>query len=345
VELSVIKATPVIEWPTPAPIAYGNPLGAGQLNAASPVAGTFAYTPGQGELLDAGTYKIEVAFTPTNDRDYYPAYASVLLSVAKATPTIEWPAPDPIPCGTLLGTQQLCATSAIAGTLVYSPANGESLNAGDQTLTAHFTPADTRNYNETQASIVISVLKASPAIEWPTPAPIPYGTALGSAQLNATAAVPGTFTYTPCAGTVLTSGSQTLLVTFTPTDSVNYSTTEISVPLNVEALPSMGSLTQGRMDAEFGDPFRALQASGMRMRGRDQSMGSEIPLRTPETPAASQPFLIQKEAFGSADSTDTARETVQVGSTTNKQSEPETRTYKGATYVKGSDGQWHLKQE
>ena len=67
------------------------------------------------------------------------------------------------------------------------------------------------------------MLKATPTITWPTPADITYGTALGATQLNATASVPGTFVYTPAAGTVLNAGrGQTLSVTFTPTDAANY---------------------------------------------------------------------------------------------------------------------------
>src|SRR5262249_27730834 len=63
----------------------------------------------------------------------------------------------------------------------------------------------------------------TPAITWPPPADIVYGTALGAAQLNATTSVTGTFVYTPSAGTVLGAGSgQTLSVTFTPADAVRY---------------------------------------------------------------------------------------------------------------------------
>jgi uncharacterized repeat protein (TIGR03803 family) len=55
-------------------------------------------------------------------------------------------------------------------------------------------------------------------VAWNTPAPIVYGTRLGSAQLNATATVPGTFVYSPASGTRLHAGSHTLSVTFTPSD-------------------------------------------------------------------------------------------------------------------------------
>ena len=44
--------------------------------------------------------------------------------------------------------------------------------------------------------------KIAPTITWPTPAPIMYGTALSATQLDATASVPGTFVYSPPAGTV-----------------------------------------------------------------------------------------------------------------------------------------------
>jgi len=61
-----------------------------------------------------------------------------------------------------------------------------------------------------------------------------YGTALGAAQLNATANVSGAFLYTPPAGTVLPMGSgQTLSVTFTPTDATDYSGAIKTVQINV----------------------------------------------------------------------------------------------------------------
>jgi hypothetical protein len=46
-----------------------------------------------------------------------------------------------------------------------------------------------------------------------------------------------------------------------------------------------------------------------------------------------------------ADQANTKREAVQTGNAPNQQVKQETRTYKGATYVKGADGQWHLEQK
>ena len=74
----------------------------------------------------------------------------------------------------------------------------------------------------------------TPVITWPNPAPISVGTALGATQLNATTTVPGTFVYTPAAGTQLPVGTgHTLSVTFTPTDTFSYTTATASVTIDV----------------------------------------------------------------------------------------------------------------
>lgn len=79
-----------------------------------------------------------------------------------------------------------------------------------------------------------------PTIKWTTPAAITYGTALGGSQLDATASVPGTFTYTPAAGTVLSAGKQTLSVTFTPTNATDYASATASVTITVnKATPTI----------------------------------------------------------------------------------------------------------
>ena len=61
--------------------------------------------------------------------------------------------------------------------------------------------------------------QTTPTITWANPADILVGTPLGPAQLNATASVPGTFTYSPGEGTVLPAyNGYHLVVGFTPTD-------------------------------------------------------------------------------------------------------------------------------
>ena len=79
----------------------------------------------------------------------------------------------------------------------------------------------------------LTPVKNMPTITWATPAAINYGSALSSMQLNATAGVPGAFTYTPAAGTVVEAGRQTLSVMFTPTDTADYSEAEAMITLTV----------------------------------------------------------------------------------------------------------------
>src|SRR5207253_1507960 len=143
------------------------------------------------------------------------------VTVLKATPTITWRAPADIAYGTALIATQLNATASAPGTLAYTPALGTVLDAGTHALSVTFTPTDAANYSGAIATATITVLKASSTITWPAPADITYGTALSATQLNATASAPGTFVYTPAAGTVLDAGSHTLSVTLTPTDA-NY---------------------------------------------------------------------------------------------------------------------------
>ena len=238
ITLAVTKTTPTITWPTPAAIVYGTALSATQLNATANVAGTFAYTPAAGTVLTAGSQTLSVTFTPTNTTLYNSATDSVTLTVNKATPTLVWSAPAAITYGVGLSTAQLDSTANVAGTFAYSPGAGTVLAAGNQTLTVTFTPTDTTDYTTATASVTLTVSKATPVITWATPPAITYGTALGSAQLNATSSVPGTFAYSPAAGAVLAAGSQTLAVTFTPTNTTDYSTATATVTLTVNKAPT-----------------------------------------------------------------------------------------------------------
>jgi hypothetical protein len=202
------------------------------------VAGTFTYSPAAGTVLTAGQQALTAAFTPADTTDYTAASATVTLTVNKATPAISWATPAPITYGAALSATQLNASSAVAGTFTYSPAAGKVLTAGQQTLTATFTPTNSANHSTATATVTLTVNKTTPTITWATPAAITYGTALSTTQLNAKASVPGTLVYSPAAGTVPAVGSDTLTVTFTPTDTTDYTTATGSVLLKVNPAPS-----------------------------------------------------------------------------------------------------------
>jgi hypothetical protein len=236
----VNKATPAITWPTPAAITYGTALSTTQLNASSTVAGTFAYTPAVGTVLTAGSHTLSVTLTPTDTTDYTTATSTVTQTVNQATPTITWATPAAITYGTALSATQLDATSTVAGTFAYTPAVGSVPNTGAQTLSVTLTPTDTTDYTTATATVQLTVSKAAPAITWPTPAAITYGSALSATQLNASSTVAGTFAYTPASGTVLTAGSHTLSVTLTPTDTTDYTTATSTVTQTVnQATPTI----------------------------------------------------------------------------------------------------------
>ena len=177
-------------------------------------------------------------FSPRQIYGLLDSHSAVSLTVAKATPAITWPAPDPIAHGTALSATQLNATASVPGSFAYTPAAGEILAPGVHELAVTFTPTDTLNYTTVRAVVPLTVTEKSPTlITWPVPSAISYGTALSAIQLNATASVPGTFVYTPSAGHVLAPGKYTLSASFTPSDAEKYATAQAAVVLEVEGSP------------------------------------------------------------------------------------------------------------
>src|SRR6202012_1254711 len=158
---------------------------------------------------------------------------TVQINVTQAAPVITWNPPSSIVFGTALSAIQLNATASVPGNLVYTPAAGAVPAAGTDTLSVTFTPTDTTNYTTVTQTVQIVVTQAAPVITWSNPASIVYGTALSATQLNATASVAGSLVYTPVAGSISAADTDTLSVTFTPTDTTNYSTVTKTVSLVV----------------------------------------------------------------------------------------------------------------
>lgn len=156
----------------------------------------------------------------------------------KTAPTITWATPAAVSYGTALSTKQLNAKASVAGTFDYSPAIGAVPPAGTITLSVTFIPTDTVDYSTAATTTTLTVNKATPSITWPTPATIDYGTSLSSTQLDATSSVAGTFSYSPPVGTVLSPGSQTLSVAFTPASTADYNNATANVTLTVRAATS-----------------------------------------------------------------------------------------------------------
>jgi hypothetical protein len=255
VTLTVSQATPTNLAVSQVALTYGTALANSQLSGSVSwtvggsqvsVPGTFTYTSSAGTVLAASgaAYTENVTFTPNDVTDYTSASTTVPVTVNKATPTSVTVTPVTLTYGTALANSQLSGTAtwtvngslvSVPGTFTYTTAAGTVLAASGTAYTENvtFTPSNGTDYTTASTTVPVTVNKATQVITWATPASIVYGTALSSTQLDATANVPGTFLYAPAAGTVLAAGTQTLSVTFTPTNSTDYTTATDSVTIVV----------------------------------------------------------------------------------------------------------------
>lgn len=110
--------------------------------------------------MTSGTGNCVVHYNQTGDSNYNPATEIIETTTAqKTTPNISWANPSAITYGTALSGTQLNASTGIAGTFTYTPSIGTILNIGaNQTLSVHFEPTDTANYNiPTDKTVFITV--------------------------------------------------------------------------------------------------------------------------------------------------------------------------------------------
>jgi hypothetical protein len=112
--------------------------------------------------------------------------------------------------------------------------------------------------------VTLNVVPATPGISWVDPADIVYGTPLGPAQLDATASIPGTFTYTPAAGMVLNAGPvQTLSATFTPADATDFQAVTVTTLLNVTRASLVATASNAATTYGAPLPFLSGSVSGL----------------------------------------------------------------------------------
>jgi len=174
-------------------------------------------------------------------------YVADYANYAVRKVTFPGPAAAPVfsvSAGTYHSTQTVTITDATPKATIYYTTDGSTPTTASNLYNVSVTVSSTETlqaiavatgYTEsavTSAQYTITP-PAAPVITWPPPAAINYGTALSSTQLDATTTVAGTFVYNPAAGTVPGAGTQTLSVTFTPTDTTDYTTGTASVSLTV----------------------------------------------------------------------------------------------------------------
>jgi hypothetical protein len=235
--------------------------------------------------LAAGAHTMSAGWAGNTN---YSSIASTGITqvVSKATPLITWETPSPISYGTALSATQLDASSGgVAGSFVYSPPSGTVLGVGSQTLSVAFTPTDSADYNTASGSVTLTVNdKVTPVITWATPAAITYGMALSATQLNANSGgVAGNMVYSPPAGAVLGGGSQTLQVTFTPTDTTDYNTVIQTVTLTVNKSTVVVSGASSPAPSLFGDTVQitfTFTGAGVAPSGTTTVMDGDVTLAT-----------------------------------------------------------------
>lgn len=306
VTITVAKATPQLTWPDQS-VVYPTALSTTQLDAAvSPLpvgtttvtpTGNIAYTydggstDATGQILAAGGHTLTATFTPdtASAANFTSSALTVGLSVAQGTQTITFASQrqtvtygdTPFTVSALGGgstsavsfsslTPGVCSvgTASLQGDGSYAAmvtiiAAGDCIIAADQAGDDNYLPAPEVTQDET-------VAKATPSIQWATPADITYGTALGSTQLDASVAQPGAggyFTYTLADGTTAAGGAvldagqnQALIATFHDTDG-NYNDATATVSINVD--PASQTITFPAIaDHTYGDADFAVTATG-----------------------------------------------------------------------------------
>lgn len=174
-----------------------------------------------------GAGSCTVTASQPGDANYNPApEVSRTFSIAKGAATLALSDLDHTYDGTPKAAVVTTTPADLSGVaLTYNGGSTSPINAGTHAVEATLTHDD---YEATPATGTLTVLPATPNMDWTPPTPIFLGTALGDDQLNAVvtgvagASVAGNFLYTPSSGTVLDVGpAHQLSVQFTSTDA-NY---------------------------------------------------------------------------------------------------------------------------
>lgn len=146
-----------VNWATPTPIVYGQPLSSTQLNASSNVAGAFTYSPAAGTVLDTGYHALVATFTPADQSKYKSVTTTTTISVSSQDPVLAWATPTPIARGTALSAIQLNPTSNLPGYFLFDTPAGTVLSPGSHYVRATFVPANPQDYNTRNVSTYVTV--------------------------------------------------------------------------------------------------------------------------------------------------------------------------------------------
>jgi len=266
---------------------FSNPTvapGVGTIQLTNATTGALTYTPPFASFFGV----VQVTYTVTDGANNT-ASGNVIINVEQTIqPRNDGPIaavaerPLTIPASQLL-SNDIAAPNGLSPSIgsVGNASNGRVVLNADGSVTftptskgqASFTYRDTDA--ESDASLVATVtlnVKLGTIIYWLNPGNIVHGTPLSSVQLDAIASVPGTFAYTPAAGTILSVGAgQTLAVVFTPYDAVDYTSGYARAIINVLPAPPPGLTVQthsfaGRVRRKVGGAIATLHTTLSKLR-------------------------------------------------------------------------------
>ena len=259
--ITVNKATQTVTAFTPAsPLTYGvapvtltaTPGSSSSLVVFSLISGPATLSGSTLTITGAGT--VVVAANQASDTNYAAApQVTVSLIVDKATLTVTpaaasraYGAANPTFTGSITGLAGADSITATYASSATATTIAGTYSTGTNAVTSTLSDPGSKlgNYTVVQTLGALTITQVTTALSWSTPASIAYGTALSTTQLNATSGgVAGTFVYTPALGTILGAGSQTLSVTFTPTDTADYSAATGSAKITVSQASALAVVT------------------------------------------------------------------------------------------------------
>lgn len=200
------------------------------------VEGTLAIT--SADLINVGTNTVTLTFTPDNTDMYVGCTTTTTIVVNKAA-SVATPSAANIVYGQKVKESEL-SNEGTEGTWAWNTENNEAvLDAGThEGLAVHFTPTS-GNYTELDATVTLTVEKATPEVTAQASA-ITYGQAISASELStATGNISGTWAWAVDTTQVLSVGNHALKANFTSTNA-NYSDlSNVDVTLTVNKIEKL----------------------------------------------------------------------------------------------------------
>jgi polygalacturonase len=250
--LVIAPATPVISWSAPAPIVYGTPLGAAQLNASASTPGQFAYTPAAGTVLDAGADQpLKVTFTPTDTLNYTSASAATAITVNQAVATISLAPLQSTYDGTAKPVTATTNPVGLATRITYDGLSAAPVNAGSYLVQADIVD---RNYTGSQTA-ALTIQRASASVEFGQLWQSYDGAPKTVSVTTAPAGLPVTITYDGSVAAPIYPGSHAVVAVIADPNYTGIGSTALSIvpTATVRHAPTLNGEVDGSVETLLGE--------------------------------------------------------------------------------------------